>query len=71
MRSAGIVVIARHQAVALRSAWELLVDALREIFDESAYERFLLRTQAVRSAKSYREFLREREVAAARRPRCC
>src|SRR5438309_6303055 len=37
--------------------------ALREIFDESAYDRFLLRTQASRSTASYREFTRERDAA--------
>jgi hypothetical protein len=45
--------------------------ALREIFDESAYDRFLSRTDAARSAESYREFLRERESILARKPRCC
>ena len=44
---------------------------LREVFDESAYERFLLRTASARSVASYRAFLAEREVATARRPRCC
>jgi len=44
---------------------------LREIFDESAYDRFLLRTQAERSVASYRAFMRERETVVARRPRCC
>ncbi len=44
---------------------------LREIFDESAYDRFLLRTQASRSTASYREFTRERDAAMAKKPRCC
>jgi len=44
---------------------------LREIFDESAYERFLLRTHASRSTASYREFMRERDAAMLKRPRCC
>jgi hypothetical protein len=44
---------------------------LREIFDESAYERFLLRTHASRSTASYREFIRERDAAMLKRPRCC
>ena len=43
----------------------------REIFDESAYERFLLRNQAIRSVKTYGEFLKERESAIATKPRCC
>jgi len=44
---------------------------LREIFDESAYERFLLRTHASRSVASYRAFTRERDAAMLKRPRCC
>jgi hypothetical protein len=55
----------------LLHAWQILTAALREIFDESAYDRFLLRTHSTRSVESYREFLREREATAARRPRCC
>jgi hypothetical protein len=68
---AGIAVVARDRAIALRCVWRTVVATLREIFDESAYERFLLRARAVRSVESYRDFLQEREGAAARRPRCC
>jgi len=49
----------------------ILLVALREIFDENAYEHFLARNRATRSAASYREFLREREAVIARLPRCC
>jgi hypothetical protein len=44
---------------------------LREIFDENAYDRFLLRTQEPRSVASYRKFMLERESGMAKRPRCC
>jgi len=44
---------------------------LCEIFDESAYDRFLLRTHASRSIASYREFTRERDAAMLKKPRCC
>ena len=44
---------------------------LREIFDESAYDRFLLRTHASRSIASYRAFIRERDTAMVNKPRCC
>jgi hypothetical protein len=44
---------------------------LREIFDESAYDRFLLRTHASRSIASYRAFTRERDTAMLEKPRCC
>lgn len=45
--------------------------ALREIFDESAYGRFLTRHQLASSSKSYAAFLREHESAKARRAKCC
>jgi hypothetical protein len=42
-----------------------------EIFDESAYERFLYRTGMARSGASYRAFTRERDAAILKKPRCC
>jgi hypothetical protein len=45
--------------------------ALREIFDESAYARFLERQQVESSREAYAEFLRESEASRGRRPRCC
>lgn len=53
------------------SALRLFAAALREIFDESAYARFLRRVGLPRDCESYRAFLREREAAIERRPRCC
>jgi hypothetical protein len=44
---------------------------LREIFDESAYQRFLDRSQMESSANAYAAFQRENEQAKSRRPRCC
>jgi hypothetical protein len=55
----------------LRSFFGVVLAVLREIFDESAYERFLSRTGSLRSSASYREFLREREIVMATKPRCC
>ena len=52
-------------------AVKLLVATVREIFDEAAYSRFLKRERAERSRESYAAFLRENELARARRPRCC
>lgn len=43
----------------------------REVFDESAYDRFLIVTKAKRSRESYRAFLRDREMLMAAKPRCC
>jgi hypothetical protein len=45
--------------------------ALQEIFDESAYARFLRRRQLQTSREAYAEFLRENEVGRQRRARCC
>jgi len=54
-----------------RNAIRTLRATLREIFDESAYDRFLLRSHAQRSRASYREFTRERDAAMLNKPRCC
>jgi hypothetical protein len=60
------------------SNWQLplaflrfVILTIREIFDESAYDRFLVRTGMNRSVDSYREFVREGEAAMSRKPRCC
>jgi len=55
----------------LAAAWQTIRATLREIFDESAYDRFLLRTHASRSIASYRAFTRERDAAMLKKPRCC
>jgi len=52
-------------------ACKLAYAALREIFDESAYQRFLARHSLTSSTTAYKLFLREGEAAKARRPRCC
>jgi len=44
---------------------------LREIFDESAYQRFLDRNDQESSCNAYAIFLRENEQAKSRSPRCC
>src|ERR1700675_2848347 len=44
---------------------------LREIFDESAYERFLDRRRLESSPNAYAIFRQENEQAKSRRPRCC
>ena len=44
---------------------------LCEIFDESAYSRFLVQRGMASSVAAYAEFLRETEKERARRPRCC
>jgi hypothetical protein len=49
----------------------LFVSCLREIFDESAYARFLRQHRMVSSPRAYAKFYREHAAAKARRPRCC
>jgi hypothetical protein len=58
------------------SAWftgliKLLLSTLREIFDESAYTRFLARHSISSCPNAYAAFLREHGAAKARRPKCC
>jgi hypothetical protein len=55
----------------LTRAIRILLAALREIFDEAAYTRFLARTQMQSSTAAYAAFWREREVSHQRRPKCC
>jgi hypothetical protein len=54
-----------------RSAKRIFWDMLQEIFEESAYARFLAREQVASTPESYAAFLREQELSKARRPRCC
>ena len=53
------------------SSWRILVAALREIFDEAAYSRFLNRAGIASSSEAYAAFRREFEDAKVRRPKCC
>lgn len=55
----------------LRRTIDLLRATLREIFDESAYERFLIRHALQPSRAAYDHFLREQSAVRERRPRCC
>ena len=49
----------------------IVVAALREIFDEAAYTRFLGRAGMASSSEAYAAFRREFEEAKVRRPKCC
>jgi hypothetical protein len=55
----------------LRKSASLMWAALEEIFEESAYRRFLQRNQVASSREAYAAFLGEQEFSKARRPRCC
>lgn len=52
-------------------ATRLLLCTLREIFDESAYSRYLSRHGMASCPNAYAAFLREQEMMKARRPKCC
>jgi hypothetical protein len=49
----------------------LLLSTLWEVFDESAYARFLARHSISSCPAAYAAFLREHGTAKARRPKCC
>jgi hypothetical protein len=53
--------------IILRLFW----DALREIFDEAAYDRFLTSHRLRSSREAYDHFLEERRSSQDRKPRCC
>ena len=55
----------------LREFLGIVSATLREIFDESAYARFLASKGLISSRAAYAEFLHETEHIRARRPRCC
>jgi uncharacterized short protein YbdD (DUF466 family) len=52
-------------------AVRILLSVLREIFDESAYARFLDRTHLASSPAAYAAFFRERQSGKERSTRCC
>ncbi len=60
-----------HLTTRLKSAATLLLSVLHEIFDESAYRRFLQRNRLAPSRASYAAFLRDHAHARPDRPRCC
>jgi hypothetical protein len=54
-----------------RNVYETLIQTLREIFEENAYERFLRNHGLVNSREAYAHYLRETSATRERRPRCC
>jgi len=52
-------------------AAQIVMATLREIFDESAYARFLDRAKMTSSPAAYDSFREELEESKARRPKCC
>jgi hypothetical protein len=49
----------------------VLLATLQEIFDESAYQRFLNRSHLRSSPMAYAAFRKETEQVKSQRPRCC
>ena len=70
-QSKGLVFSIGNRQSAIGNALRLLLSALREIFDENAYSRFLQLRQLEPSRASYAEFQRENSLRRERRPRCC
>jgi len=58
-------------SLSTRRALAIMGAILREIFDESAYARFLERKQLTTSPDAYAESLAESRQQGERRPRCC
>ena len=56
---------------AIRQAFRILLAALREIFDEAAYDRFLVRHELAPGTETYADFCRDHQQSKVRRPGCC
>ena len=56
---------------ALGELQRTLVSVLREVFDESAYTRFLQREAMASSKAAYGRFIREQAELKGRRAKCC
>jgi hypothetical protein len=63
--------IAIAVVAAVTHLFAMLVATLREIFDESAYQRFLEKSRLESSVEAYAAFQQESEQSKSRRPRCC
>ncbi len=61
----------RSLASRFKSCRRVFAAALREIFDEAAYARFLNQKELISSRAAYAAFRQEYEATKARRPRCC
>ncbi len=57
--------------IRLIATFRILWAALREIFDEASYSRFLQRSQLPSSPAAYAAFCRDRESTRARHTKCC
>ena len=55
----------------VRQIITIMVAILHQIFDESAYSRFLARHEMTSCPSAYAAFLREQDALKARHPKCC
>jgi hypothetical protein len=55
----------------VRTCGRTVAEALREIFDEAGYARFLHSEGVENSREAYGRYLSETREARERRPRCC
>jgi hypothetical protein len=63
--------MAKASLAAIIRSFTVFVAALQEIFDESAYKRFLNRKSLKSSRQAYAIFCQENDQAKSRMPRCC
>jgi hypothetical protein len=63
--------VVRSLLKAVESCMSVFTAVLREIFDESAYARFLNQRHLPSSRSAYAAFRQEHEISKARQPRCC
>jgi hypothetical protein len=68
---AAITTPVEQRSARFKGALQLLRATLAEIFDESAYQRFLTRSELNSSRASYAMFVKEQEIRKARQPKCC
>jgi hypothetical protein len=54
-----------------KQGFRRLMETLREIFDESAYARFLRSRGLANTREAYKLYLHESSATRERRPRCC
>jgi hypothetical protein len=55
----------------MRALWQIIVGILRELSDESAYERHLLAHGCTHSAEEWRRFHEQRLRGKYARAKCC
>jgi hypothetical protein len=61
----------QRRALSFQRCLGVIIAALREIFDETAYSRFLQRAGLPPSSSSYAAFQQEHALAKARHTKCC